>query len=121
MANPEVFGSYKILGTVSRSAAGLSAPLVLGKETFLDASLAPAVARIAGDATRRRACSVSLPPLARRLLTDVEAHGEIGMERWSASTPRGRKAREGLERPLMAVTLELHAEAGYHTGVVTAR
>jgi len=88
MANPEVFGIYKILGTVSRSAAVLSAPLVLGKETFLDASLAPAVARIAGDATRRSACSASLPPLAKRLLTDVEAHGEIRMDRWSASTPR---------------------------------
>jgi len=119
MANPEVFGIYKILGTVSRSAAVLSAPLVLGKETFLDASLAPAVARIAGDATRRSACSVSLPPLAKRLLTDVEAHGEIRMDRWSASTPRGRKARLALERLLMAVSRDLHTEAGYHTAVVT--
>src|SRR5437879_3778081 len=95
MANPEVFGIYKILGTVSRSAAVLSAPLVLGKETFIDASLAPAVARIAGDATRRSACSASLPPLAKRLLTDVEAHGEIRMDRWSAS--RSEERRVGKE------------------------
>src|SRR2546422_5573313 len=119
MANPEVFGIYKILGTVSRSAAVLSAPLVLGKETFLDASLAPAVARIAGDATRRSACSASLPPLAKRLLTDVEAHGEVRMDRWSASTQPGRKARLVLERLLLVASRDLHTESGYHTAVVT--
>src|SRR5256884_2034537 len=119
MANPEVFGIYKILGTVSRSAAVLSAPLVLGKETFLDASLAPAVARIAGDATRRSACSASLPPLAKRLLTDVEARGEVRMDRWSASTQRGRKARLVLERLLLVTSRGLHTESGYHTAVVT--
>ncbi|TMJ01560.1 MAG: hypothetical protein E6G99_12655 [Bacillati bacterium ANGP1] len=93
--------------------------MVLGKETFLDASLAPAVARIAGDATRRSACSASLPPLAKRLLTDVEAHGEVRMDRWSASTPRGRKARLVLERLLLVTSRGLHTESGYHTAVVT--
>ena len=119
MANPEVFRIYKILGTVSRSKAVLSAPLVLGKETFVDASLAPAVARIAGVATRRRACSASLPPLAKRLLTDVEAHGEVRMDRWSASTQPGRKARMVLERLLLVASRDLHTESGYHTAVVT--
>src|SRR5437667_908347 len=119
MANPEVFGIYKILGTVSRSKAVLSAPLVLGKETFVDASLAPAVARIAGDATRRSACSASLPPLAKRLLTDVEAHGEVRMDRWSASTPRGRKARLVLERLLLVTNGGLDTESGDSTACVT--
>lgn len=118
MANPEVFRIYEIMGRVHRSDAVVSAPLVLGKETLLDASLAPAVARIAGDAKRRKAARASLPPLAKRLLADVEVRGEVRMDRWSSSTQRGREARLVLERELLVASHDLHTERGYHTALV---
>src|SRR2546426_7852526 len=119
MANPEVFRIYKVLGKVHRSDAVVTAPLILGRETLLDVTLGPAVARIAGDAKRRKAARASLPPLAKRLLADVEAHGEVRMDRWPASTERGRAARLRLERLLLVVSRDLHTESGYHTAVVT--
>src|SRR5881397_2800963 len=67
MANPEVFRIYKILGRVARSDAVVTAPLIHGKETLLDVSLAPALARIAADPKRRSAARASLPPMAKRL------------------------------------------------------
>src|SRR2546426_6323039 len=75
MANPEVFRIYKVLGKVARSDAVVTAPLILGKETLLDVTLGPAVVRIAGDLKGRDAARGSLPPLAKRLLADFEAHG----------------------------------------------
>ncbi|TMI71548.1 MAG: hypothetical protein E6H05_12245, partial [Bacillati bacterium ANGP1] len=101
MANPEVFRIYKVLGKVHRSDAVVTAPLILGRETLLDVTLGPAVVRIAGDLKRRDAARASLPPLAKRLLADVEAHGEVRMDRWPASTKRGREARLWLERLLL--------------------
>src|SRR3989475_7192029 len=118
MANPEVFRIYKVLGKVHRSDAVVTAPLILGKETLLDDTLGPAVARIAGDPRRRNAAKASLPPLAKRLLADVEAHGEVRMDRWPASAKRGREARLWLERLLLVVSHDLHTESGYHTAVV---
>ena len=119
MANPEVFRIYKVLGKVHRSDAVVTAPLILGRETLLDDTLGPAVARIAGDPKRRNAVRASLPPLAKRLLADVEAHGEVRMDRWPASTKRGREARLWLERLLLVVSLDIHTEAGHHTALVT--
>ncbi len=118
MANPEVFRIYDILGEVYKSDAIVSAPLVLGKETLLDASLAPAVARIAGDPKRRKAARASLPRLAKRLLADVEVRGEVRMDHWTASMPHGREARRLLERLLLVASRDLHTEHGYHTAVV---
>jgi len=118
MANPEVFRIYSILGKVHKSDAVIITPLILGKETVLNISLAPAVARIAGDPKRRKAAKASLPPLAERLLADVEVHGEVRMDRWLVSTPRGREARLVLERELLVASHDLHTERGYHTAVV---
>jgi len=118
MANPEVFRIYDILGEVYKSDAIVTAPLVLGKETLFDASLAPAVARIAGDPKRGKAARASLPRLAKRLLADVEVRGEVRMDRWSASTQHGREARLILERLLLVVSRDLHTESGYHTAIV---
>jgi len=119
MANPEVFRIYKVLGKVHRSEAVVTAPLILGREALLDVALGPAVARIAGDPKRRDAARATLPPLAKRLLADVEEHGEVRMDRWRASTKRGREARLWLERLLLVVSRDLHTESGYHTAVVT--
>src|SRR2546427_4578018 len=74
---------------------------------------------MAGVQRRRSTARESLPPLAKRLLGDVEAHGEVRMDRWPASTKRGREARLWLERLLLVVSRDLHTESGYHTAVVT--
>src|SRR2546428_3595908 len=117
MANPEVFLIYKVLGKVHRADAIVTAPLILGRETLLDVTLGPAVVRIAGDPKRCNTARASLPPLAKRLLADVEAHGEVRMDRWPASTRRGREARLWLERLLLGVRRDLRTEAGCHTAV----
>ncbi len=118
MANPEVYRIYDILKKIHTSHAVVAAPLVLGKETLLDASLGPAVARIASDQARRNAARAQLPVLARRLLDDVETHGEVRMDQWPAPTRRGRAARLLLERLLLVHSRDLHTQGGYHTAVV---
>src|SRR2546426_4067968 len=114
MANPEVFRIYRVLGKVHRSDAVVTAPLILGREALLAVPVGRAVVRIAGDPRRRNAARASLPPLAKRLLADVEAYGEVRMDRWPASTKRGREARLWLERLLLVVSRDLHTEAGDH-------
>jgi hypothetical protein len=118
MADPEVFRIHRLMRKVLRSSRVLTAPLVGGKETLIDASLGPAVQRIAGDRARRTASIRQLPPLARALLRDLESTGEIRMDRWGASPARSRDARLLLARELLATSAELHTESGYHTALV---
>ena len=118
MADREVFRIYKLLKKIYKSEEISSLPLILGKETLVHASLGPAIARVAGDSERRSAARAELPPLARRLLDEVEASGEVRMDRWTASTAQGRHARLRLERDLLVMSRDLHAERGYHTAIV---
>lgn len=118
MANPEVFHIYSLLKKVHASRQIISAPLILGKETLLNTSLGPAVVRIAADRGRRDAAVAGLPPAVRRLLRQVEAEGEVRMDRLAIPTAAGRKARLLLERELLVVSRDLHTERGYHTAVV---
>ena len=118
MANPEVYQIYELLKRIYRHPDVLSASIVLGKDTLIHESLGPAVERIASDPERRRVALAALPPLARRLLNEVERAGEVRMDRWSASTKPAREARLRLERDLLAISRELHTERGYHTAVV---
>lgn len=117
MADPEVYRIYRILGRI-RKFGIIAAPLILGKETLLDSSLGPAVARIAQDRERGKEVRRRLPPLARRLLDAVEARGEVRMDRWEASTKVGREARLLLEQELLVISSDLHTERGYHTSIV---
>lgn len=103
---------------IYKNADVLSAPLVWGKDTLIHASLAPAVDRIADDSNRRAKAVAALPPLARRLLDDVERTGSVRMDRWSASSKKARAARLRLERGLLVTSREFHTESGYHTSVV---
>ncbi len=118
MANPEGFRIYNILKKVYASRRIFSAPLILGKETLLDVSLGPHMVRIAADPRRREAVISRLPPLAQRLLKQVEEEGELQMDRLAVPTAPGRKARLLLERELLVVSRDLHTERGYHTAVV---
>lgn len=118
MAAPDVHTIYDLLKAVRKGPAVVAAPLVLGKETLLDRSLAPALIRVAADPARRRTAISQLPPLARRLLAQVEAEGEVRMDRLSLPTVRGRRARGILERELLVSSRDFHTERGYHTAVV---
>jgi len=117
MAHPAVYHIYRILGGLSRYNLP-AAPLILGKETILDPSLGPAVERIAADRERQARARVQLPPLARRLLDEVEARGRVRMDHWGVRTPEARRARLLLERQLLVVSSSIHTEGGYHTAVV---
>lgn len=118
MAHPEVYRIYRILGRIYKHNDVVAAPLILGKETLIHASLAPAVQRIAADEARREEVRKRLPALARRLLQQVESEGHVRMDRWDVPTDRARKARLLLERELMLVSKNLHTERGYHTSIV---
>ncbi len=113
MANPEVYRIYEVFQGLSDREA-LWVPLVLGKRTVIHPSLGPAVERVAGDPARRR----GLPALAGRLLREVEAKGEVRLDRWGVPTARARKARLALEERLLAWSSEIHSEGGYHTTVL---
>ena len=119
MADREVYRIYTIVKAVLQVPSVVAAPLILGKQTLLDQSLAPAVARLAADPARRKSAIAQLPHLARQLLAQVEAEGEVRMDRLSVPTTQGRRARGVLERELLVVSRDLHTERGYHTSVVT--
>jgi hypothetical protein len=118
MADPDVYRIYDILKAVTRVPNVVAAPLILGKETLLDRSLAPALARLAADPERRRTAISELPPLAHRLLAQVEAEGEVRMDRLPVRTIQGRRARGLLERELLVASRDMHTERGYHTAIV---
>lgn len=118
MADPEVFRVYELFKKVYKDQDVVALPLILGKDTLVDSSLGPAVERVAGDPERANLARAELPPLARRLLDEVEASGEVRMDRWTVSTARGRNARRRLERDLLVMSREMHTEHGYHTAVV---
>lgn len=118
MADREVYRIYGLFKKIYKHPDVYASPLILGKETLIHASLGPPVARIAGDSERRAAARGALAPPARRLLDEVERTGSVRMDRWSASTGQGRKARLQLERELLVVSRDLHTERGYHTAIV---
>ncbi|HVH31381.1 MAG TPA: hypothetical protein VNA31_06920, partial [bacterium] len=120
MAGREVYRIYAILKAVLKVPSVVAVPLILGKETLIDQSLAPAIARVAADPARRLSAIAQLPPLARQLLAQVEAEREIRMDRLSVPTTQSRRARGLLERELLVVSRDLHTERGYHTSVVMA-
>lgn len=117
MAHPQVFRIHRILGGLRRYRLP-AAPLILGRETIFDPSLGPAVERLAGDPARRAAVCAHLPPLARRLLDEVEEKGLVRMDQWTAPAREARRARLLLVRHLLVQSLEAHTAAGYHTAMV---
>ena len=118
MADSAVYRIYAIVKAVLNVPSVFAVPLILGKLTLVDRSLAPAVARLAADPARRQSAIAQLPHLARQLLAQVEAEGEVRMDRLSVPTPQGRRARGLLEREMLVVSRDLHTERGYHTSVV---
>ncbi len=117
MAHLEADRIYSILGDLAKYDV-VVAPLILGKQVAMAASLGPAVERIASDPARRDRVLEQIPPLARRLLDQVEAEARVRMDRWSVPTKQARAARLLLERELLVVSSGLHTESGYHTSVV---
>ena len=114
MASPEVYRIYDLLNELAEHDF-CSAPLLDGKVTIFDPSLAPAVQRIATDPVRRAALVAQLPPAAAKLLRRVEREGDVRMDQTGMSTKEGRAARLRLERHLLVVTQGIHTERGSHT------
>src|SRR3990172_5932056 len=117
MADRDVYRIHRILNRTKRHGV-VAAPIVLGKETLFVPALGPAVERLASDEARRAYAGEALPPLARRLLDDVERNGEVRMDRWPGTSVETRRARLLLVRQLLVWSQSIHTEGGYHTAVV---
>jgi hypothetical protein len=114
MAAPEVHRIYDLLNELAGHDV-CSAPLLDGKVTIFDTSLAPAVQRLATDPARRARIVAQLPPTAAKLLRRVESEGEVRMDHCGLSTKEGRAARLRLERFLLVIGVGIHTERGSHT------
>ena len=117
MADRDVYRVHRILNGTKRHGV-VAAPIVLGKETLFVPALGPAVERLASDEARRAYAGEALPPLARRLLDEVERNGEVRMDRWPGTSVEPRRARLLLVRQLLVWSQSIHTEGGYHTAVV---
>lgn len=118
VAGGPVYGSWRShakgrlmyrLGRILRASQDvLSVRLVEGKVAFVDASLWPAVYRVAMEPSRRRRCLEGLSPRARALLTAVERDRTVRLEKEGEWT----KAREPLEERLLVHASEAQDEDG---------
>ena len=93
--------------------------LVAGTYAMASAAVAPAVARYAGDPDRVAAAEASLPAAAADLLAAARRAGEVRMDGWPGPAAARQAARRPLDRHLLVVTEEVHAEgSGAHIAVV---
>ncbi|MET0402824.1 MAG: RNA methyltransferase [Cystobacter sp.] len=99
---------YRLGRMLRASRDVLSVRLVEGKVAFVDASLWPAVYRVAMEPSRRRRSLTGLSPQARALLTAVERDHEVRLDKEGEWT----KAREALEERLLVHASEAQQEDG---------
>jgi hypothetical protein len=105
---------YRLGRILRASDEVLSVRLVEGKVAFVDASLWPAVYRVAMEPSRRRRSLEGLSPQARALLTAVERDREVRLDKDSEWT----KARETLEERLLVHVSEAEESPGRHVTVL---
>lgn len=115
MANPEVHLIYRLM---QRLDGFHSAPLVLGKGTIVDPSLAPALFGLAADAARRADAYRRLSGDAARLLELLDHNDEVRMDQIDMPTKQSRKARVELEREFLVHSYDIHTARGAHTSVI---
>lgn len=114
---------YGTLCSVFARSGVYEACVIAGKSTLFDVALGPAIERMASDPVRRRYIESTLDPVARNLLTRVEAAGELRMDSLNTLSPAPskeayRKARKCLEGALLVAANSLHTDRGYHTKVL---
>jgi hypothetical protein len=118
MAQPEVHRIYDLLESLQPPRCW-TVRLIEGKYTTVTADLAPVVARYAADEARRGAAEASLGAAPARLLAAVRRDGEVRMDEWPGTAAERAAARRDLDRRLLVVTEEVHADrGGAHVAVV---
>lgn len=105
---------YRLGRMLRASDEVLSVRLVEGKVAFVDASLWPAVYRVAMEPSRRRRTLAGLSPQARELLTAVERDRVVHLDKEGPWT----KAREALEERLLVHVSETELQGGHHVTVL---
>lgn len=105
---------YRLGRMLRASDEVLSVRLVEGKVAFVDASLWPAVYRVAMEPSRRRRTLAGLSPQARELLTAVERDSVVHLDKEGPWT----KAREALEERLLVHVSETELQGGHHVTVL---
>ena len=116
MASPEVYRIYDLLNELADEDVCF-APLLDGKVTIFDPSLAPAVQRIATDPGRRAALIAQLPPTAANLLRRVEAEGEP-LEHVTRRRRVQGQSTDGL--PDLEASMDLLVETALRAAVVVS-
>ncbi len=118
MAHPEAHRIYDVIGSLAPPAF-FPVRLVDGKYVTVTADLAAVVHAYAGDAERMRRAEAELAPDQAKLLAAIRAEGEVRMDRWAGTTAQRNALRRALDRRLLVVTEEVHADrGGAHIAVV---
>jgi len=118
MAHPEAHRIYDTLGSLGPPAF-FPVRLVDGKYVTVTADLAAVVHAYAGDAQRVQRAEAELSPDQTKLLAAIRADGEVRMDRWPGTTAQRNALRRALDRRLLVVTKEVHADrGGAHVAVV---
>jgi hypothetical protein len=109
---------FRLLSALDDDDGVISVKLVAGRVTFVDRALWPALVRVATDDAARARATASLSKDARALLREVEARGEVRLDRAAstkgAPTKRVRAMRDSLEKSLLLSGDSLHTESGKH-------
>jgi hypothetical protein len=105
-AHPRGKAIFNLAGQLDDSDEVISLKLVAGKITFVHASLWPPLLRVVTDEGWRAARIPKLSAPARRLLAQVEEHGE-------RPAPSGAVKKE-LETSLLVLAQTFHTEKGAH-------
>ena len=118
MAHPEAHRIYDVIGSLGPPAF-FAVRLIDGKYVTVSADLAGVVDAYAGDPERVRRAEAELTSDQAKLLAAVRADGEVRMDRWPGTTAQRNAVRRGLDRRLLVVTEEIHADrGGAHVAVV---
>jgi hypothetical protein len=118
MAHPEAHRIYNMIGALGPPAF-LPVRLIDGKYVTVTPDVAAIVRTYADDAERVRGAEAELTPDQAKLLAAVRAEGEMRMDRWPGTTAERNALRRALDRRLLVVTEEIHADrGGAHVAVV---
>jgi hypothetical protein len=115
---------YRIANELEDHPEVLIAKLVAGKVTFVHARLWPALYRVVGDAGWRADAEARAGMVARRLLTAVVAASPLRFDDHVALAPAAdrpalRKAKDELDKGMLARAAQIHTTSGRHATVLS--
>lgn len=111
-AHPKGKEIFAVATKLEEAKGVLVAKLALGKVTYVDERLWPALFGVVTDAKWRRARTKALSAEAKRLLARVEKEGRV------TTTKADAKAKKELEASLLVRASSEHTQKGHHATVL---